>query len=315
VCHVSFFFRTHVIVTSPRKETTTTAAAAAEEWLFATPPVAAMDRCYKAVPWFAWSHVADWLVGGVMLAVAGAFEFAPTYQTVIPDSSDNAAFDYPWQADTVPMWLLGLACYLVPIVLFVSGQALLRLGLGKRGWGWHRMLHDVHHALLGLWESAALALLITQTVKPFAGRIRPHFFARLAEFGEHAEADARRSFPSGHSSMAFAGLMMLALWIAGKLRVARTGQLYRALLAGVPLYGAFLICVSRTRDYHHHFSDIIAGGLIGIFSGITGYFLNYPSLFDSRCHIPNSRRTETSSETATTVTTVTPAELEEAKPK
>lgn len=72
--------------------------------------------------------------------------------------------------------------------------------------------------------------------------------------------DGRRSFPSGHSSTAFAGMMFLSLWIAGLTGAWCLTQpvpggsflrskLARLTLSLLPLAFATWVAVSRVEDY------------------------------------------------------------------
>lgn len=72
--------------------------------------------------------------------------------------------------------------------------------------------------------------------------------------------DGRRSFPSGHSSTAFSGMMFLSLWIAGitgawcitRPAAARSflaSRLARLSLSFLPLFFATWVAISRLEDY------------------------------------------------------------------
>lgn len=71
--------------------------------------------------------------------------------------------------------------------------------------------------------------------------------------------DGRRSFPSGHSSIAFASMMFLSLWIAGATGAWRLtepvpsgfhrSKFGRVFLSLVPLVFATWVAVSRVEDY------------------------------------------------------------------
>ena len=118
--------------------------------------------------------------------------------------------------------------------------------------------------------------------------------------------DGRRSFPSGHSSTAFSGMMFLSLWIAGMtgawcLSQSTSGgsflrsKLARLSLSLAPLAFATWVAVSRLEDYvssnlilrhpvssrthaqRHHKEDVIVGSLIGIFSATVCYLIYWPS--------------------------------------
>eukprot|EP00850_Spirogloea_muscicola_P005387 SM000024S07849 [mRNA] locus=s24:875423:876485:- [translate_table: standard] len=85
--------------------------------------------------------------------------------------------------------------------------------------------------------------------------------------------EGRRSFPSGHSSWAFAGLGFLSLYLASKLYLnSRKGFVYKSVLVLLPLLGALAVGISRIDDYWHHWTDVLAGSLLGLAMAGTFYF-------------------------------------------
>ena len=110
-----------------------------------------------------------------------------------------------------------------------------------------------------------------------------------------------RSFPSGHSSYAFAGLGFLSLWLMGQLSlfavphtyhyaattppsasssvsVQRPLRLWRSFLSLTPLWLAVYIAVSRIQDHRHHVSDVVVGALLGLAGSYLAYRLYFPPL-------------------------------------
>lgn len=60
----------------------------------------------------------------------------------------------------------------------------------------------------------------------------------------------RRSFPSGHSSLSWAGLWFLTLYLAGKMKVYDTkGFSLKTWILLLPVMAAALVSVSRSMDY------------------------------------------------------------------
>ena len=133
-------------------------------------------------------------------------------------SLDDRSKSYPYalvQRVSVRMNLIYAG--LVPGVIILAWAAVLRLGV-----------HQTHVTILGLFISHALASFLTDVVKNAVGRPRPDLIARCkpakgtlghtlitidvcTETDHHILHDGWRSFPSGHSSFAFAGLGYLAL--------------------------------------------------------------------------------------------------------
>lgn len=53
---------------------------------------------------------------------------------------------------------------------------------------------------------------------------------------------------------------------------------------------ATLISISRTCDYHHHYTDVLAGGIIGILVAYLCYRQYYPAFDSKLSHLPHPRR-------------------------
>ncbi|KAH6843348.1 phosphatidic acid phosphatase type 2/haloperoxidase [Chaetomium sp. MPI-CAGE-AT-0009] len=178
--------------------------------------------------------------------------------------------------------------------------------------------HKHHVTVLGLAIALILASLLTDIIKNAVGRPRPDLLARClpqpdtprdqlvtiavcTETRHHRLHDGWRSFPSGHSSFAFAGLGYLALFLAGQMRIFAhaaagsvsehahkvvRGDLVRALVCGAPLLGAIMIAISRCQDYRHDVYDVGVGGLLGYTVGYWSYRRYWPRLSSGRCDEP-----------------------------
>ncbi|TFY66735.1 hypothetical protein EVG20_g4346 [Dentipellis fragilis] len=166
-------------------------------------------------------------------------------------------------------------------------------------------LIDLHHGFLALYSGRALSHIITEALKNRVGRLRPDFLARCAWDTVAAMCtgdpdtvkDGRRSFPSGHSSTAFAGMTFLSLFLAGKTAAwcfaapappgsLAASRLTRLVLAFLPLTFATWVAISRVEDYRHHKEDVIVGSLIGILSSGIAYFIYWPSPFSVESFLP-----------------------------
>jgi diacylglycerol diphosphate phosphatase / phosphatidate phosphatase len=159
---------------------------------------------------------------------------------------DDLSISYPHAAieRVPPLWLFlcSIGIPLATIILFclffavlsrdrksnrksnAYGKSLFR-GLHTSN---YPTLHKIHVSILGLSLSLALTNLLTDVIKNSVGRPRPDLLARCSPKADtpthalvtidvcgepnlHLLHDAWRSFPSGHSSFAFAGLGYLSL--------------------------------------------------------------------------------------------------------
>ena len=59
----------------------------------------------------------------------------------------------------------------------------------------------------------------------------------------------RRSFPSGHSSTAFAGMTFFALYLASQSAGYTSSKLSRIFIILLPLFFATWVAISRVEDY------------------------------------------------------------------
>lgn len=122
---------------------------------------------------------------------------------------------------------------------------------------------------------------MTDLLKVFVGRPRPYFAAICVAYVEGSKShctgdaaavtEARKSFPSGHSSLAFSAAIYLACYISSSVGIGAFGNATtRAELKAwkslatlcFPILACF-VAASRTVDYHHNYSDVVAGSLIG----------------------------------------------------
>ena len=101
--------------------------------------------------------------------------------------------------------------------------------------------------------------------------------------------DSLESFPSGHSTAAFAGFVFLYLYLNAKLKVFSNYHpaMWKLVVLYMPILGACLIGGALTIDEYHNWYDILAGAVIGSVMAFSGYRMVYASVWDFRCTFPS----------------------------
>ncbi|KAJ1740427.1 hypothetical protein LPJ78_002982 [Coemansia sp. RSA 989] len=249
------------------------------------------------------SYVPDWIVTLLSTLVWLYLGVAqPHYQ---PFSVHDKSISYPYipphqQTVTVPM--LFAVSIAMPVAVIVMTSV-----------GFKRNLHDLHVGLLGLLMGVSLTLMFTNSLKNVLGRPRPSLLARCLPTMPKRPLDdppqglsttsictqtsmavlneGFRSFPSGHTSLAFAGMTYVAYYMAGKLHVFdRQGFTYKSFMVFMPLLVAATVGATRVADYWHHPTDVFAGAVIGICTATFSYHQYYPLLFSPVCDRPYDPR-------------------------
>jgi membrane-associated phospholipid phosphatase len=201
------------------------------------------------------------------------------------------AIDKPHLPDTVTNTNLILAVTLGPII-----------GVALTQHFFIRSAHDFHHFLLSFWTAFGYTFSICETVKTFSGRLRPDFLARVQEFG-HGQDDlsiyevreAHLSFPSGHSAVAAVGATVFTCYLAGKLGVFQPnggGQTWKIFLCMGTQFISWAVAVTRTQDYRHNFSDVMAGNMLGTTMSCLAYFQFFHPLTSELAFWPKTREAE-----------------------
>jgi diacylglycerol diphosphate phosphatase/phosphatidate phosphatase len=104
--------------------------------------------------------------------------------------------------------------------------------------------------------------------------------------------DSLESFPSGHSTAAFAGFIFLYLYLNAKLKVFSNYHpaMWKLTATYAPVLAAVLIAGALTIDEFHNWYDCLAGAIIGTVFAFSSYRMLYASVWDFRFnHIPLSR--------------------------
>ncbi|ESW18816.1 hypothetical protein PHAVU_006G072700 [Phaseolus vulgaris] len=226
------------------------------------------------------THKHDWLILVLLAVIDGLLNLVePFHRYVGEHMMENLMF--PFKKDTIPMWGVPILSILVPIIIFLAFYCS------------RRDIYDLHHAILGILFSSLITGVITDSIKDAVGRPRPNFFHRCfpdkipvydSETGDvlctgikAVIKEGYKSFPSGHTSWSFAGLGFLSWYLSGKIRVFdRRGHIGKLCLVLLPLLIAALVGITRVDDYWHHWTDVFAGGIIGLVVSSICYLLLFP---------------------------------------
>ncbi|KAE8348757.1 phosphatidic acid phosphatase type 2/haloperoxidase [Aspergillus coremiiformis] len=268
------------------------------------------------------SYVIDWVfIIGIALIGYGFHRVPPNHH---PFTLTDPKISFPFtSSETVTTAVLAVVALIAPAVIIVLVVLVLipgsQMSVNRRT-AWRYKIWEWNAGWLGLALAVAGAFMATEGLKNLYGRPRPDMLARcdpnLADVGAYVVSglggrlegaprmvsweicqnkgkelavDGFVSFPSGHSSFAFAGLTYLSLWLCAKFAIgfpylahspftqdlqAQNRKTIRELgaappvlmviLAFVPMAVAFFISASRWFDYRHHAFDIIFGSVMGI---------------------------------------------------
>ncbi|XP_028788414.1 lipid phosphate phosphatase 2-like [Neltuma alba] len=258
------------------------------------------------------THKLDWLVLLLLVVIDLFLDSLEPFHRFVGEGM-MTDLKYPYKDETIPFRVVQIVTILFPIAVFFMFYICKRnvydlhhsilgifhcfdfvTGLLLFPCSW--LMVSYLNALLGtsgILFSALITGVITDLVKVAVGRPRPSFFWRCFPDGKavfdaitndvvcHGDEkiikEGYKSFPSGHTSWAFAGLGFFAWYLSGKVRVLdRRGHIGKLCLLLLPLLLAAFVGVSRVDDYRHHWQDVFAGGLLGIIVSSTCYLLLFP---------------------------------------
>lgn len=220
--------------------------------------------------------VSSWrwdLLGMTLLSLLGIYlEFQAPFQAyLVPELLPR--YSYPFVPNSVPTWTLPVLGIFIPL-----GVILLMLRV-------HKNSLEARRAAAGLCLSVAMAYAVTNGIKNGVGGFRPDFVARCWPDGVvtwitagvpacHPErwrevSEGRKSFPSGHTSMCFAGLAFVSIYLTARLRVfappdPNEASMWKISVSLTPVTLAAYVGISRAQDYWHHWEDVVVGAVIGV---------------------------------------------------
>ncbi|KAG2127920.1 phosphatidic acid phosphatase type 2/haloperoxidase [Suillus bovinus] len=252
---------------------------------------------------FMLSYAPDWIISGALWAIFWAIDnYIRVSGFKRQFSLSDVSLRYPYAVnERVGTTALSFISCGIPFVV----QCFVNFLTVQSWW-------DFHHSTLGLVLSLSTTRAITQLVKVTVGRPRPDLISRCQPVTGSADPlfglstvdictqtvskileDGWKSFPSGHSSMSFAGLGFLAFYLIGKLHLFDTrGYVSKVWICIAPLAGAMLVAISRTMDYRHHWQDVVGGSTLGLLLAYFSYRQYYPHLALAESHQPYTTRFE-----------------------
>lgn len=156
----------------------------------------------------------------------------------------------------------------------VTGTTIYGIGLADSN-------HRTQEVGLHTVEAIVLANITTGTLKILAGRARPYASeddASKFQLLRGLRSDDYRSFPSGHTTSAFA----FAATISAE--TSRSWPASRWIIGPILYAGATLTGVSRIYNKEHWASDVMAGAAIGTLTGlkVVRYQHSHPGNFLDR---------------------------------
>ncbi|XP_070562600.1 phospholipid phosphatase 1-like [Ptychodera flava] len=195
-------------------------------------------------------------------------------------NDDTIKYPY-YDKDTIPTWLLLLLGAAIPCVAIIFVEIGLFRDAKKK-----QICFIICIFLFGM----ATTNLLTQTTKLMIGRLRPHFltvckpdYTKFNCSDGYIEADvcsdeykaktireARLSFVSGHSSMAWYCALYLVLYLEVRF-TWKISRLVKPVLQIALLMLALMCSLSRISDYKHHWSDVLGGSLLGVIVAVLTY--------------------------------------------
>ncbi|XP_059216319.1 putative phosphatidate phosphatase [Stomoxys calcitrans] len=209
-----------------------------------------------------------------------------TYQRGFFCSDLSIRYPYHECTITVPMLLV---CMLLLPMLFLGVVEIIRLCHNFR---WRQYLRNACFSLACFSFGFIATYLSTELAKNVVRRLRPHFYMACRPqlndgstcddpknrnlfvelyYCSNRDLSARQlrelyvSFPSAHSSLSFYAMLFLAFYLHAIWRGGRgVNRVLRHLLQFLFLSLAWFISLSRVADYWHHWSDVMAGAIMGV---------------------------------------------------
>lgn len=241
-------------------------------------------------------YIPDWITVGVLIVLFfNVFEKAKPFQRQFVVTDARLSHPFATEERVTDNQLYLYTCIIPSILITLLAAINTTKDLNK--------LHLIQVSNVGLWISVTVTSVLTDILKCWIGNPRPDFLERCgaaiatprdilvdvsvctSPLGAMYLDDGMKSTPSGHSSLAFAGLGFLTLWLLGQYKRSKKNVVV-VLASFLPVLFAVYIALSRTQDYRHHFFDVGLGSFIGGVIGWLIYHRYFPLIGDESSHIP-----------------------------
>lgn len=242
------------------------------------------------------SYVLDWLLVAVAVVIFQRLGKLDGHRQRFSLNDISIQYTYGGPS-TIPNWALVILSVILPAVVILSWTLSVERRRHRSALITHSILWTLNKSWLGLALSIALSQVVTNAFKITVGRPRPDLIARCIPRAGSVDAavyglstseictqidvgklrDGFRSFPSGHSSMAFSGLAYLTFFLASRLHVFNNkGNTWKWVVVVLPILVASLVAISRIKDNRHHPFDVFFGSALGILTSLIAYYQYFP---------------------------------------
>ncbi|CCF46378.1 PAP2 superfamily protein [Colletotrichum higginsianum] len=263
-----------------------------------------------------WLDILTMIIMGVIALVV--FRAHPPAHRTFPITFDNGEvvypqFAYPHITQIIPSHAATALGIGVPILSILVCQIRVR------------SFWDINNGIMGLLYSVLGSTVFQVMIKWLIGGLRPNFLevcqpdiTKASQPGGNATgldgtgyggimwtsdictremdgtlSNALESFPSGHTTAMFSGMVFLYLYLNAKLKVFSNyhPSMWKLILTYAPILGATLVGGSLTVDQSHNWYDVLAGATIGTVFAFSSYRMVYAAVWDWRFnHIPLHRK-------------------------
>ncbi|KAK5958885.1 hypothetical protein OHC33_000729 [Knufia fluminis] len=204
------------------------------------------------------SYILDWILILGIAGIGGGFNKGVQNTNKRPFSLQDPSISYPYREDTVSVPVLAVVALLIPAaitmvisLIFIPGPTASKAT--PKSLIWRRKIWEWNTAWMGLGLALALTFMITEGLKDLAGKPRPYAIGvcnpdlsaidryRVGGLGQNFDLSGATpilvssdicqerdpgtlreifaSWPSGHSSFSWAGLLYLSLFLCAKFAV------------------------------------------------------------------------------------------------